>query len=220
MSNYDILLAEAKSTVTGTAKHYIPKLYEILTQEEHKPPEEARSIIEHDLALYWTKAIISRHLPPEAKDKDKVKAGKIGAEVTNLVLAEGQTVTTESDDLENVRPNSNDIETPKERDQISLVDEPEEPTPLELANIRIAQLEDALKKMEQFKPATSIPIKGDNITHVYPEGEDFFTTMAKKADGIHSFYYDTYGIDLFKNRELSQLKNSGVKVFKRLYFEV
>jgi hypothetical protein len=154
MSNYDILLAEAKSTVTGTAKHYIPRLYEILTKEENKPPEEARNIIEHDLALYWTKAIISRHLPEEAKDKNKVKAGKVAAEVTNLVLAEGQSVTTESDDLENVRPDSNDNRNSEQDDLIEYQKE------------KIAELEDALHKTEQFKPSTQLQPKEDEINSV------------------------------------------------------
>jgi len=50
--------------------------------------------------------------------------------------------------------------------------------------------------------------------------DEVFKFLRLSADGIHSFWYDAYGIDLFKNRELAQLKNSGVKVFRRLYFEV
>ena len=96
--------------------------------------------------------------------------------------------------------------------KIDPVTEPEEPTDLELLQIENQQLKDALHKTEQFKPATVLqePTLLDPLE----------TTLRNSADGIHSFYYDTYGIDLFKNRELSQLKNSGVKVFKRLYFEV
>jgi hypothetical protein len=97
-------------------------------------------------------------------------------------------------------------------------EEVEEPTELELANIKIAQLEDALHKTNQFRAATDLDIKSPEVT------EDFEKSVSDmlrvRADGVHSFYYDAYGIDLFKNRELAQLKNSGVKTFKRLYFEV
>jgi hypothetical protein len=89
----------------------------------------------------------------------------------------------------------------------------EEPSELDLLKIRNAQLEDALHKTEQFKPATQL----QEDPHVKEFGFDF---LRKMADGVSSFYYDAYGIDLFKNRELAQLKNSGVKTFKRLYFEV
>lgn len=95
-------------------------------------------------------------------------------------------------------------------------DEDEEPTPFELAEIEIAQLKDALKKTEQFKPATQL----QPTAAITEDDQTSYKWLMTRADGIHSFYYDAYGIDLFKNRELSQLKNSGVKVFKRLYFEV
>ena len=97
---------------------------------------------------------------------------------------------------------------------------PEEPTELELANIRIAQLEDAIKKTEQFKPATALEQLPQVIESAEKEDERVHIWLKNSADGIGTFYYDAYGIDLFKNRELPQLKNSGVKVFKRLYFEV
>lgn len=226
MSNYDILLAEAKSTITGTAKHYIPKLYDILTKEENKPPEEARNIIEHDLALYWTKAIIARHLPQEAKDKNKVKAGKAAAEVTNLILAEGQSVTTESDDLENVRPDSNDWEEPSKdvpvKDSTEFYKEQKEDNPLEVENQFLKeeneQLKDALHKTEQFKPATDLQGKVETFPPLHDD--EVFEYLSKRHDGTHKFWFPNYGRELFKNRIISQLENSGVKTFKRLYFEV
>jgi hypothetical protein len=228
MSNYDILLAEAKSTVTGTAKHYIPRLYEILVKEEQKTPEDAREIIENDLKLYWSKAVIRRHMPNEAKDKDKAAAGKKGAEITNLILAGGKSVTTGADDLKSAE---NSPESPKEQylgssgSEKQEQEEPPKDNPLTIENqflkdqleeekTRTKQLEEALKKTEQFKPATQVePPKLNLDTEV-------FKMLRLSADGVSSFYYDTYGIELFKNRELAQLKNSGVKVFKRLYFEV
>jgi hypothetical protein len=104
-----------------------------------------------------------------------------------------------------------------------LVDEPEEgeePTPLELAEIRIKQLEEALKKTEQFKPATALEQLPEVIKSAEEMDKEAHSWLKNSADGIGTFYYDAYGIDLFKNRELPQLKNSGVKVFRRLYFEV
>ncbi len=196
MSHYDEVLKEARAKASGSAREYVPKLFHILVDEEERKPDEARAIIEHDLISYWAKTTVTKYLPQEAKDEIKVKAGKEGAKATNLVLAGGQTVTKTADD-----------KIP--------ADEPEEPTPLELAEIKIKHLEEALHKTQQFKPATALQEKPklDLDTEV-------FKILRLSADGVHSFYYDTYGIELFRNRELSQLKNSGVKVFRRLYFEV
>lgn len=94
-------------------------------------------------------------------------------------------------------------------------DEDPKDTEIDFLKEKVTELEDALRKTDQFKPATQL-----QEPKVLLSAEDIFATLGEKADGIHSFYYDTYGIDLFKNRELSQLKNSGVKVFRRLYFEV
>jgi hypothetical protein len=91
-------------------------------------------------------------------------------------------------------------------------EEEEDPKDLEISFLKekVSELEEALKKTQQFQPATQ-------LQQVPAQDFEF---LRKAADGIHSFFYDTYGIDLFKNRELPQLKNSGVKVFRRLYFEV
>jgi hypothetical protein len=147
MSHYDEVLKEARSKATNSAREYIPKLYDILVDEEHKTPEDARKIIEHDLLEYWSKATVVKYLPQETKDEDKVKAGKAGAKATNLVLAGGQTVTTKSDEMDSGSNEGNKDE--------------EEPTELELANIKIAQLEDALHKVsdKQFVPATQLENK-------------------------------------------------------------
>lgn len=115
--------------------------------------------------------------------------------------------------------------------KIDPVTEPEEPTDLELLQIENQQLKDALHKTEQFKPANKLTeeqarditmeaVKQSGLAVPQTNVESVTEWLKKQADGAHSFYYDTYGIDLFTNRILSQLKNSGVKVFKRLYFEV
>ena len=119
-------------------------------------------------------------------------------------------------------PNIVNITTKAEINDAELVQEPEQaeedPKDLEIQFLkeRVAELEDALKKTEQFRPATQLQEQQEPIAN----DEHYFKFLTDRADGVSSFYYDTYGIDLFKNRELSQLKNSGVKVFKRLYFEV
>jgi len=96
-------------------------------------------------------------------------------------------------------------------------EENEDPKDLEISFLKekVSELEDALKKTQQFKPANVIELEE------VPEDKTLiYEYLRNKADGIHTFFYDAYGIDLFKNRELAQLKNSGVKVFRRLYFEV
>ena len=44
--------------------------------------------------------------------------------------------------------------------------------------------------------------------------------LKKRDDGVNCYWYDGYGIELFKTRVLTQLKGKGVTTFKRLYFEV
>jgi hypothetical protein len=78
---------------------------------------------------------------------------------------------------------------PKELEQSP---EDEEPTELELANIRITQLEDALHKTEQFKPATALQPQVDDIN------------IVKIRAGIG-------GIENMIRLEIPKLRNSGWK---------
>jgi hypothetical protein len=112
----------------------------------------------------------------------------------------------------------------------------EEPTPLELANIKIAQLEDALHQTEQFKPGTLFlgtkskeeiqEIKdelasGTTIIQTPLDYEnEVFDWLGKRDNGVNYYWFPNYGIELFRNRILTDLKGRGVKTFKRLYFEV
>lgn len=203
MSHYDEVLEEARSQATSSAKEYIPRLYDILVNEEHKTAEDARNIIEHDLLDYWSKATVTKHLPQEVKDEEKVKAGKQGAAATNLILAGGQSVTMNSDGSGSVSPKGNDN---KKKDNALVIEN-------QFLKDENRELKEAMDKLQQFTQATK-------LEKPKTETSDLSVTLKEKADGVHAFYYDAYGIDLFKNRELSQLKNSGVKVFKRLYFEV
>jgi hypothetical protein len=218
MSHYDEVLKEARSKATGSAREYIPKLFHILVDEDKRSPEEARAIIEHDLISYWSKATVSKFIPKEAKDEIKSKAGKEGAKATNLVLAGGQT-QTQTETVTKPADDKIPAEQPQ-REPITPADfKEEDPKDLqiEFQKEKIAELEDALRKTQQFKPATDLqPV----IEAATKTDEEVHSWLRNSADGIGTFYYDTYGIELFKNRELPQLKNSGVKVFKRLYFEV
>jgi hypothetical protein len=117
MTNYDDLLAEAKSTASGTAKHYIPKLYDILTKEEGKTPEDAREIIENDLKLYWSKATIRKFLPAESKDTQRVEAGsqtgKTKKEIIELTnKGSARTVPAEQGSVGEKEPKSGSFESP------------------------------------------------------------------------------------------------------------
>jgi len=105
----------------------------------------------------------------------------------------------------------------KTREILSNISPEEDPLKIEneFLKEKVSELEEALKKTQQFQPANVL--EGEARENVKGMGFEFLREM---ADGIHSFFYDAYGIDLFKNRELPQLKNSGVKVFRRLYFEV
>src|SRR4029079_3423652 len=108
MSHYTEVLEEARNQATSSAKEYIPKLYHILVDEEHKTAEDAGGIIEHDLLDYWSKATVGKYLPQETKDEEKVKAGVKGEKATNLVLSGGQSVTINADGLDSVSPKGND----------------------------------------------------------------------------------------------------------------
>jgi len=79
-SHYDEVLLEAREKGEIIANKYIFELYTILKDEEHLPPEDCRSKIEHDCIDLWSKATIRKFLPEEAKNPKKSKAGKLGAE--------------------------------------------------------------------------------------------------------------------------------------------
>jgi len=228
MSHYDEVLKEAREKAAGSAGVYIPRLFKILVDEDKHTPEEARAIIEHDLISYWARTTIRKNLPDEAKDEIKAKAGKEGAKATNLVLAGGQTqqitenVTTPADDkLPADREPAVRATAPEEIKQL-VEEEEEDPNDLEIAFLKekVSELEDALKKTQQFQPATALESQPSVSIDAILYQDEILKLLQKQADGVHSFFYDAYGIDLFKNRELAQLKNSGVKVFRRLYFEV
>lgn len=103
-------------------------------------------------------------------------------------------------------------------------DEDEDPKDLEIAFLKekVSELEEALKKTQQFVPATQIQEQKQEQPAgiVFSDETLVFEWLRKRENGINIFYYDNYGINLVPSRLLAQLKNSGVKVFRRLYFEV
>jgi hypothetical protein len=104
----------------------------------------------------------------------------------------------------------------------SIEDQNEEPTELELAEIRIAQLEDALRKTQMFKPATQLQEQQQQQQQTIPplQEEEVFTWLGKRDNKITCFYYGSCSTGFIKANILKNLENSGIKVFKRLYFEV
>lgn len=121
-------------------------------------------------------------------------------------------------ELNEVKDSAPDLFQALAKEDPSLIkqEDNEEPTELELKDIRIAQLEDALKKTEQFKPASWVT----NENKATFAEEEVFEWLAKRENRTTIFFFPNYGRELFKTRILTQLESSGVKSFKRLYFEI
>ena len=95
----------------------------------------------------------------------------------------------------------------------------EDPQALEIQFLKEqnAELQEALKKTEQFRPATQLQEKRDE----YGTDENkVFDWLGKREDKVSRYWFPNYGVELFRTRILSDLNNRGVKMFKRLYFEV
>ena len=76
MSHYNDVLEELKNKKEKLASEYIAKMYRILRDEEHRPPEECCAKIESDCSDIWPEDTISRYLPIEAKNTAKRMTGK------------------------------------------------------------------------------------------------------------------------------------------------
>jgi hypothetical protein len=85
---------------------------------------------------------------------------------------------------------------------------------------QVTQLQDALKKTEQFTPASAQIERSDDFDEYGTNETKVFEWLGKRDNGVNCYWYPNYGIELFRNRILTQLKNKGVTTFKRLYFEV
>lgn len=75
-SQYDTLLAEAKSKGSNLAKDYIPRLYKELVEVEKLEPRDAGERIKKDLVDTWARTTIYENLPEEAKQEAKQEAGR------------------------------------------------------------------------------------------------------------------------------------------------
>lgn len=81
MRHYEEVLEELKSESSKLAKAYVPKLYDILREEELLSSEDSRAKVERDCEKIWALDTIRKYLPPEAKNAVKRKAGKISVDV-------------------------------------------------------------------------------------------------------------------------------------------
>lgn len=167
MSHYDDVLKEARAKATGSAKEYIPRLYNILVDEEHKTPEDARRIIEHDLLEYWSKATVTKFLPHETKDEIKQEAGKKGAEKKKiLLLADGSRAGNIP-----AEPEKQEVQRAREViPDLELEDDNTDQTELEFLRDEnrtqketILQLGEALKKATEFKPASQVGFTKEDV---------------------------------------------------------
>ena len=76
MSHYNDVLEELKNKKEKLASEYIAKMYRILRDEEHRPPEECCAKIESDCSDIWPEDTIRRYLPIEVKNTAKRKTVK------------------------------------------------------------------------------------------------------------------------------------------------
>ena len=77
MSEYETILAEAKTKASGLAKEYIPRLYKELVEVEKLDPIDAGDRIKNDLIDTWSRSTIYDNLPDEAKKETKPKKNDI-----------------------------------------------------------------------------------------------------------------------------------------------
>jgi hypothetical protein len=209
------------NSMHGQAKEKIIELIHILKNEDKLKDHEVKRIL-FERVDFVSKRTLYRVLPQDFKKTTKPikplpKTINVSTEHNVIDIDVPSRVTPTIRPL----PSNKALEPPEEITmRPSLEDENEEPTELELAEIRIAQLEDALRKTEMFKPATAFTEQDKQSILVEPPEEYFFEWLRKRENKINVFYYDNYGIELIPNRLIPQLKNAGVKTFKRLYFEV
>lgn len=199
-------IAEVKDSLT-TAGKMIKEAYDLAIRDGFNP-QQARQFLTAQLP-FLAERTIRLALPAEAKDQSKDHSD-----------APRHTLPRNPEPKE---PNIVNITTKANIQDAELVqEEPEEdPKDLEIQFLkeRVAELEDALKKTEQFRPATQIERRDDFDDYGTNETK-VFEWLGKRDDGVSCYWYPNYGIELFKTRIFTQLKNKGVTTFKRLYFEV
>ena len=205
------------NSMYGNTKDKILELVESLKQDKRKDHEIKKILLTE--VKFMSRASIYNALPQDMKrEYSKPLPDKINISTPHKVIEQ----STE-DSIPVIPEPTEHLDRELKRlqeEQLKRLEDEEEPTEAELLKIENEQLKDALKKTQQFKPATALEQLPKVIESAVKEDERAHNWLKNSADGLGSFYFDTYGIELFQNRILSQLKNSGVKVFKRLYFEV
>ncbi len=228
----------------GKAKEKILELIETLRSDGVKDHQIKKILFER--ISFISKSEIYRVLPQELKrEYTKPLPKTINISSEHKVIDVEPVAEKELDYMDKIPEQSYDPEQEikkigeirraeqKRQAEEPIVPDDEDPKDLEIQFLKEQneELKDALHKTQQFRPANQLTetqardmtmqvVKQAGLAVPETNIDSVLDWVKKQADGVHSFYYDAYGIDLFKNRELSQLKNSGVKVFRRLYFEV
>jgi|SRR5580765_295511 len=205
------------NSMHGQAKEKILELIDILKNEDKLKDHQIKRVL-FETVDFVSQRTLYRALPQELK-----KVTKPAKPLPKTINVAHKVIDVPSEEREQYNPEEEIKKIGEIRRaewQANEDDDDEDPKDLEIAFLKekVIELEEALKKTQQFTPANIVPLVPKEEQPL--TDEITFQWIQKKADGIHSFFYDAYGIDLFKNRELPQLKNSGVKVFRRLYFEV
>lgn len=145
-------IAMVKDSLT-TAGEMIKDAYNLAIRDGFSP-KQAREFLTLQLP-FLAERTIRLALPDEAKDQSKVRHSmpqKPLAKTIN-VSTEHKVIDVEPEHRDQVITQTQENST--DQNYIALTED-EEPSELELANIKIAQLEDALHKTQQFKPANAL----------------------------------------------------------------
>jgi hypothetical protein len=193
-------LKEARSKASSTAKEYVPKLYHILVDEEHKTAEDARDIVQRDLLEYWAKETVRKFIPQEVKDEQKVIAGKAGkkAQMETLLLTGGRK------DSGTLKGKRSELETDPEKEY--LADENKE------LKARIKKLEEQSKAgpegpqaLDDLPPEMQAIAAKQVQRDIVEEGPPFRVAIVEK---------DLRAARDLVMRELTKLKGGGWKVIE------
>jgi hypothetical protein len=95
MTEYEDLLKELGEYTSVKAKEIVPKLCSCLKIEDPTlSNEEIRHRVKKDvIALGFRSDYVGHIIPKEYKDPVKAESGKKGAQITNLLLKQGENVT-------------------------------------------------------------------------------------------------------------------------------
>jgi len=213
------IMFEKQQSLHGKRKALIRKLLETLREDGFKDHQIVDIVLDRVKGV--SRSTIYAALPQEVKrqyTKPLPKTINVQTEhkVIDVPEQTQEEALTEEEDFKKWEQNK------KELEQMAAPEE--DPKDLEISFLKekVSELQEALKKTQQFVPATQIQEEEQERPAgiVFSDETLVFEWLRKRENGINTFYYDNYGINLVPSRLLAQLKNSGVKVFRRLYFEV